>query len=102
MKIEVQRSGGFAGITTTFSVDEKSFTLDESHQLEELLNKARFFDMLSKSASREHGADYYIYHITIENEGRKNTVKATDIEMSQGLRELINFIMNIQKRPLYK
>jgi hypothetical protein len=102
MKIEVQRSGGFTGITNIFSVDEKSVTLSEANQLEELLKKAKFFDILSNSTSRERGADYYTYHITIEKEGRKHTVKTTDISMSQGFRDLINFVMNTDKRALYK
>lgn len=102
MKIKLERSGGFAAITTTYSVDDKSVTPAEGRQLEELLEKTRFFDMPSKSPSTRRGADYYTYRITVEKERGKHTVTATDITMPEGLRHIIEFIMHIQKQRLQK
>lgn len=99
MKIEVRRSGGFAGLTTTFLVEEKFVTPVEVSQLEELVNKARFFDLSSKAPSRKHGADYYTYDITIEMNGKRHTVKTTDITISKSLRSMINRVMQIHNRP---
>jgi hypothetical protein len=101
MKIEVKRSGGFAGITTTFLVDEKLVTSAEASQLEELVNRAGFFDLSSKSPGR-HGADYYTYDITIEMSGKRHTVKATDITISDSLRSIVNRVMQIHNRPSNK
>ena|SRR5215213_3980633 len=99
MKIEVERSGGFAGIKpTTYSIDEKSVTSVEAHQLEELLEKVRFFNMPSKFPSPKRGADYCTYRITVQKEGRQHTVTTTDITMPPELRHIIESIMYIQKR----
>jgi hypothetical protein len=81
MKIHVQRSGGFAGITTTFSLNDKSLTSSEIQQLEDLINKAEFFNLLAKSPLPKEGADYYTYNITIEMKGKRHNIKTTDFSM---------------------
>ena len=98
MQIEVKRSGGFAGITTTFLADEKLATPDEISQLEELVNKAKFFDLSSEPQAKRDGADYYTYEITVEMGLMRHTVKATDITISQSLRSIINQVMDIHYR----
>jgi|SRR6478672_11092695 hypothetical protein len=103
MKIEVQRSGGFAGITMTFSVDETSVTVPEASQLEELVEKAAFFDLSSSNIPiKKPGADYYSYNITIDMRGKRHNVKVTDLTISKDLRSVINLVMEIQKRSLHK
>lgn len=48
MKIEVKRSGGFARITSTFLVDQKTATTDEINELKRLVNEAGFLNYLQK------------------------------------------------------
>lgn len=98
MKIEVERSGCFAGIKpTTYSIDENPVTSVEAHQLEELLEKASFFNMPSKFPSTKRGADYCTYRITVQKEGRQHTVTATDITMPADLRHIIESIINLNE-----
>jgi hypothetical protein len=99
MRIEVKRSGGYSGITTKFFVDEKHVTASEISLLKELLAKARFFE-LSSNDTKRYGADYYVYDITVEMNGLKQTVKTTDITISQNLREIVNQVIEIHGHSL--
>jgi hypothetical protein len=97
MRIEIKRSGGYAGITNNFFVDEKHITGSEISQLKELLTKAKFFELPSNDM-KNYGADYYIYDITVEMNGLRQTVKTTDISISQSLREIVKKVMEIGGR----
>lgn len=99
MKITVERSGGFGGISTTFSVDDNALNASEKQQLETLLDKSKFFDMPLKS-SEEHSkgaADYFIYRITAESEhGKSHTVERTDLTMDSSLKAIVDILQSKQ------
>jgi hypothetical protein len=70
MKIKFERSGGIIGITSNFSVDTNLFCPGEADQIEQLIDKARFFDLPTESAAPPKGAaDYFEYVITVKKEG---------------------------------
>jgi len=97
MKIQIIRSGGYAGITTTFFVDDKHATPTEIALLKELLTESNFLDLPSND-TKNYGADYYIYDITVEINGLRQTVKTTDITISPSLREMVKQVMDIHDR----
>jgi hypothetical protein len=95
MKITIERSGGFAGISTTFSADDGTLNLAEKQQLERLLRSSKFFDMpLESPAAKTRGAaDYFIYRITVEKDpGKSHTVETTDVTMDQSLRSIVDIL----------
>ena len=95
MKIEVKRSGGFAGFTSTFLVDQKTATAAEINELKRLVNEAGFFELPSEIPRGKYGADYYTYDISIEISGMKHTVRATDFSIPQSLRSIVNRVIQI-------
>jgi hypothetical protein len=100
MKIDFERSGGITGMVTNFSADTNSLSPDEAHQIHELINNARFFDIPSESGSpqKKGAADYFEYIITVEKEGgQTHTIKTTDITMPPALRPVINFLARKQR-----
>lgn len=82
---------------SSYSADTNSLSHNEADQLQDLIDKARFFDIAAEESSRPPGgaADYFEYVITVEKEGQQpHTVKTTDVTMPPGLRPLINFLIS--------
>ena len=108
MKITVERSGGFAGLSNTFSADETTLTASEKQQIENLLRNSKFFKSTSKvknSADDESdskgAADYFVYRITIENDdGKVSTVEVNDMTMDSQLRSVVKTVEEKQKEEL--
>lgn len=93
MKIYFKRSGGFEGSTTDVALNTNSLSPDESLNIKQLLNDAKFFDLPSKSAAPKRGAaDYFKYKITVETEQRMHTVETTDVSMNPMLHSIVNFL----------
>jgi hypothetical protein len=92
MKIYFKRSGGFEGRTTDITLNTNSLTPDESLNIKQLLDNAKFFDLPPKSSPPERGADYFRYKITVETNERKHTVETTDLSMNPVLQSLVDFL----------
>jgi hypothetical protein len=93
MKIHFERSGGFAGISTSFTVDSNSISLDEQDIVKNMIDTARFFELPSETPLPKRGADYFKYKITVEMEENKksHTIKTNDMTMPYALRPLVNY-----------
>jgi|SRR5919202_5782438 hypothetical protein len=93
MKIHFERSGGFAGISTSFTVDSNSISLDEQDIVKNMIDTARFFELPSETPLPKRGADYFKYKITVETEENKksHTIKTNDMTMPYELRPLVNY-----------
>jgi hypothetical protein len=99
MKVTIERTGGFAGMSTTFSVDDNTLNASEKQQLETLLDKSKFFEMPVKSSEEpsKGAADYFIYRITAESEpGKSHTVERTDLTMDSSLKALVDILESKQ------
>jgi|SRR6478736_9266811 len=92
VKIYFERTGGFAGIRTSASLDTDRLPPNESEQLNNMCNNMNFFNLPSKSESKSGAADLFRYKITIESKDGKHTVETTDISMTPELENLVNFL----------
>lgn len=94
MKINFERSGGFAGMLTTVSFDTSSLPLEQAAKLQNMVEDANFFSLSSAAPPSNRGpADFFNYKITVEAEdGRKHTVECTDIAMQPSIKPLIDFL----------
>jgi len=92
VKIYFERTGGFAGIRTSASLDTDRLPPNESEQLNNMCNNMNFFNLHSKSESKSGAADLFRYKITIESKDGKHTVETTDISMTPELENLVNFL----------
>jgi hypothetical protein len=100
MKINFERSGGFAGMLSTVSVDTSSLPSEQAAQIQNIVEDANFFNLSSTPPPPKRGpADYFNYKITVEAEnGRKHTVECTDIAMQPSIKPLIDFLgMQVKK-----
>ncbi|HEU5221435.1 MAG TPA: protealysin inhibitor emfourin [Candidatus Nitrosotalea sp.] len=92
MKIYFERTGGFAGIRTSASLDTDKLPPNESEQLNNICNNMNFFNLPSKFESKSGAADLFRYKITIESKNGKHTVETTDMSMTPEFENLVNFL----------
>ena len=92
VKIYFERTGGFAGIRTSASLDTDKLPPNESEQIHNMCNDMNFFNLPSKSESKSGAADLFHYKITVESKDGKHTVEATDMSMTPELENLVSFL----------
>jgi len=88
VKIKVERSGGFAGISSTneLNVDKLPFLLEGT--VRELLNTKRTKALtLPKNA-----VDYFRYKITIQDGNNDNVIECIDTQMNDSLKSLVSYV----------
>ena len=89
MRIQFERSGGFAGMHITATFDTDSLPPEEGDRLREMVEAADFFNLPPTSATRTAGADQFQYKVTVEAEGRQHTVETGDATAPDTLSPLL-------------
>ena len=91
MKIHLEQSGGFAGITKKHTIDVKNMTSEEQIQIQELVTSIKNKN-LEKTIAKDTIPDSFQYKIIVENEGGKYTINTNEFQMNSGLKELIDLL----------
>lgn len=91
MKIYFERTGGFAGLRKSISLDTDKMTPSESEKLHNMCNSANFSNP-QKSESKNGTADFFHYKITVESKDGKRTIETSDLSMTPEFENLINFL----------
>lgn len=89
MRIEMERTGGFAGMRVQTTIDTETLPPEQASELESLVETASFFEMPTGASTPPRGADSFYYRISIEAEGRKHTVETSDEVAPETLRPLL-------------
>ena len=87
------------GSVSSHTIDTDKITKSQAAELEELLTHSDFFklsNLRSNPSTPKGAADYYTYNITVEDEGKKHSVKCTDLAMTKELRQLINTLSKVK------
>jgi hypothetical protein len=95
----MERSGGIMGSISSHTIDTEKLTKSQAAELEELLIHSDFFrlsSLRSNPSTTKGAADYYTYNITVEDEGKKHSVKCTDLAMTKELKQLINTLSKVK------
>jgi hypothetical protein len=93
LRMSIERSGGFAGITMRTAVDEKDLTPDEAKELHQLVEEADFFNLPGKIVSRSPQPDRFQYELSLEENGRQHTVTVSEEAMPEKLKPLVKWLM---------
>ena len=79
MRIEFSQTGGigyFPGLNKPVTVEVDHLEKEEAEELKRLVEAARFFDLPATVGSPARGAaDYQHYMLTVEDGGRRHTVR---------------------------
>lgn len=93
MKINFERTGGFAGIRITAMLDTELMPQEDASHLEKMVDASNFFDLPEVLPAPEKGADYFMYRLTVELERQKHTVEVSEASVPDELRPLLNLMM---------
>ncbi len=94
MRVSVERSGGFAGISQTNSVSTDQLPAEEAKNVVNLVEAAGFYELPSIIRSTEPGGDRFQYKITVENERGTHTVQVDEAAVPPGLQPVLNWVKN--------
>ena len=93
MKISIERSGGFAGMTTSYEADVDTLSAEERAVVNELVSAAEFFALPSSIITpNDTSADRFSYRITIESADGTHTVETNDASVPDSLMPLIEWV----------
>ena len=87
-KIFFERSGGFMGRTVSATLDLDDLPDDQAKTLEEMLNKADFFE-LPADLTRPPMPDAFTYTITVDKGTRQHSVRVSDATAPDTVRPLL-------------
>lgn len=93
MQVTLERSGGFAGLTTTKVFDTDTLPANEANQLRQLVDASDFFRLPAKIPSKGYQADRFQYDITVEDNGKQHAVSVGEQALPGTLRPLIEWMM---------
>ncbi len=91
MKIDLERSGGFAGMIISKAVDSTSLPSDQANQMRQLVDAADFFRLPPKITARTE-PDSFQYRLTVEDNGKQHTVEVGEQAVPGTLRPLLEWV----------
>ncbi|MDX2231245.1 MAG: protealysin inhibitor emfourin [Leptolyngbyaceae cyanobacterium bins.349] len=93
MRISFERSGGFAGMMMTVSIDTAKLGPSEATQVKSMVEAANFFQLPEAIASSAQ-PDRFQYHLTVAEPQRKHSVTVSESCLPGNLRPLVDWLMD--------
>jgi hypothetical protein len=97
MRIHFERSGGFAGMRMTTTVDTSTIPPDEAQELQKLVESAEFFSLPELIPTRGSQTDRFRYKVKVETGGRRHTVDTGEDAAPDTLRPLLRRLTDIAR-----
>lgn len=92
MRIDFTRTGGFAGIQLTTSVETTQLPPDQAATLDKLISDAGFFDLPERLMPAKPGPDRFEYQVTLTSAQQTHTVVVNDAAAPATLKPLLNYL----------
>jgi hypothetical protein len=91
LRIELTRSGGFAGLSSKLGeLDTSELPEPEAREIEALVEKANMLQLLADSPIKGKGADRFQYHLAIEDESGRRELTVSEDQIPDALRSLVD------------
>lgn len=91
MRIKLERSGGFAGITSSNEMDTDKLPSSLQSTVKNLLEKEK--STLKKDLGKSKcSADYFNYRITIQDGKKDHVIECNEFDMDGRMKSLVNFV----------
>ena len=97
MKIQLERTGGFAGIPLKASVDTDGLDDQSKRTLQSLVESSGFFALPSRLASPSPGADRFQFKVTIQDGNRSHTVDADEGALPPEVQSLFQYLTRLAR-----
>lgn len=100
LRLTLVRTGGFAAIRRTFTVDAATLPPAERDELDSLVTAAKVFDLPDDlTGGRPGQPDQFIYALTAEAGSRRHTVRFGETGAPDSLLALVDFIQRHAAKP---
>lgn len=93
MRVFFERTGGFAGIRMTKTIDIDTLPKSERNQLQLLIEAADFFKLPENITSANSQPDCFHYTITVEKGQQQHTVRVSEQAVPDTLRPFLEWLM---------
>jgi hypothetical protein len=91
LRIELTRSGGFAGLTSKLGeLDTSELPEAEARDIEAMVEKANVPKLLAASPIRGKGADRFQFHLAIEDESGRRELTFSEDQIPDALQALVD------------
>jgi hypothetical protein len=97
MKIQLERTGGFAGIPLRTNVDTDNLDDQSKRTLQSLVDSSRFFDLPARLSSPTPGADRFQFKVTIQDGNRSHTVEADEGALAPEVQALFQYLTRLAR-----
>lgn len=98
IRVRFERTGGFAGLRTSATIDSDSLTPEDERDLDRMIEAAGFFELPGEITPPAHVRDQFVYRITVEKEGRRHTVVVDEAAAPATLRPLIGSLTSAARK----
>jgi hypothetical protein len=89
MRINFERTGGFAGMGMGSSFELDDLPVNIADNLRTLIEQVKFFELPNKLADDKNAPDQFTYTITVQSEERQHTIVTGDSSAPKDIRPLI-------------
>jgi hypothetical protein len=95
MHIEFVRSGGFAGMRLTASVDTEQLPAERASTLDKLISDAGFFELPEQILPPAPVPDRFEYKLTVTAPQKTHSIVVSDAAAPASLRPLLNYLTTL-------
>jgi len=99
MQIELERTGGVAGMRFAATVDTETLTTDEAAKVRRLVDDSKFFSLPARLSVAAPGPDRFHYRLTVRTPERSHTVDVGEGALPSPLRALTDWLMAVARKP---
>ena len=98
MKIQYERSGGFAGMSVKVNIDTNSLPAETTQSFYQALATARFFELPEKLATTGPSTDQFTHRLTIDDENRHHVVEMSDSAVPDSLQPILRKLLLMARK----
>lgn len=92
MRVKLERSGGFANVRRSVTVDAAALTPERADELRRLVAAADLGTFSENPTPLAGKPDRFIYRLTIEDEKAEHTVTVSEDAASEDLQRLVEWL----------
>lgn len=98
MRVSFERTGGFAGMRVSATIDSEVLSPEEERKLRDMVEATDFFQLPPMLLTPTPGADRFVYRLTVESDGQRHTVEASDAAVPSSLRPLLEWLTGAARK----
>lgn len=99
MRIDFERTGGFAGLMIKKVIDSDKLPPDDANRLHQLIEASNFFKLPKSITSSSPGVDRFHYTVTVDADGKRHTVEIDEAAATPELKPLLQWLTAAALKP---